>query len=433
MHKHADKGDEMNSDKMGKDGSAAARSSCVSTRTTLRINFKGCLRLFALFPLVAFVHQGMSADYISVGNSVPPNARPVAAANYSATSAGPPCSVSDGASDRQVDTAIGSVVLGTSSLGDGTKDAAGEFVADVMIKKGIVGPGVADKATKENADVRASIENYYQEYRRLADEGKVTPELRDQYAKEKIGPRLDRININEVNWLGKEPERSRMAGQVKAKIELVGIERQAGEKNALRFADENVLEQQKYKSKSKDPDYQPLSQEEARKRQLEIFIRDFEKSPQYLEAERMKTSMNSAKAEIESRNQPRIRCQATEAATEALPRRGGNAGSALFQNAINQAEQDERDPPAREARERAAKLRAIEQERQASARAAADARAEARDGASWGDLIRGVADVVKARADSKAKASGSGRGQNGNQCPDGYGLVNDKCRAGVAQ
>ena len=42
----------------------------------------------------------------------------------------------------------------------------------------------------------------------------------------------------------------------------------------------------------------------------------------------------------------------------ALPRRGGNSGSAIFQEAINQAEEDVRDPSARVARERAARERA---------------------------------------------------------------------------
>lgn len=48
-----------------------------------------------------------------------------------------------------------------------------------------------------------------------------------------------------------------------------------------------------------------------------------------------------------------------DAGTEALPRRGGNSGSALFQNAINQAEQEEKDRPARVARERAVKAAAV--------------------------------------------------------------------------
>jgi hypothetical protein len=46
-----------------------------------------------------------------------------------------------------------------------------------------------------------------------------------------------------------------------------------------------------------------------------------------------------------------------------LPRRGGNAGTDLFQNSIAQSEQEERDRPVREAREKAERERLAEQQR----------------------------------------------------------------------
>lgn len=58
-----------------------------------------------------------------------------------------------------------------------------------------------------------------------------------------------------------------------------------------------------------------------------------------------------------------------------LTRRGEKAGSAMIQGAINQADQEERDRPAREARERAEIARAAEQKRIADEQAAANARA----------------------------------------------------------
>lgn len=56
-----------------------------------------------------------------------------------------------------------------------------------------------------------------------------------------------------------------------------------------------------------------------------------------------------------------------DAVTAALPRRGGGSSSVLFQNAITQSEQEERDRPAREAREKAERERLAEQQRLASA------------------------------------------------------------------
>lgn len=109
----------------------------------------------------------------------------------------------------------------------------------------------------------------------------------------------------------------------------------------------------------------------------------------------------------------------------ALIRRGDNSGSALFKSAIDQAAQDERDRPAREARERLAAARAAEAERQQKEQerlqeeqAAAAARAwSAEDRRGLSDALKGLATAVDAYSKSKGKAGVSAGGTSTGSIP----------------
>jgi len=129
--------------------------------------------------------------------------------------------------------------------------------------------------------------------------------------------------------------------------------------------------------------------------------------------------------------------------TVALPRRGGNSGSELFQKAITQAEQEERERPMREAREREAsarevrerpmrEARAAEQERLASIKAGADARAyeeaqarkseqDARETAeAMGQLLGVIGQIQKNKADHE-------QATNWDKCTATFQDENGKC------
>lgn len=67
--------------------------------------------------------------------------------------------------------------------------------------------------------------------------------------------------------------------------------------------------------------------------------------------------------------------ETADTTTAVLKRRGSNSGAEMIQGAINQADQEERDRPAREARKRAEMARAAEQKRIEEEQAAANARA----------------------------------------------------------
>jgi hypothetical protein len=121
----------------------------------------------------------------------------------------------------------------------------------------------------------------------------------------------------------------------------------------------------------------------------------------------------------------------------ALIRRGDNSGSALFKSAIDQAAQDEKDRPAREAAERLAKARAAEAERlqkeqellqeQAASRAPVQSEEERR---AWADALKGLAGAVKAYSDSKAKAGVSTGGAPSGSipvCTPGAGYDAKRC------
>jgi len=109
-------------------------------------------------------------------------------------------------------------------------------------------------------------------------------------------------------------------------------------------------------------------------------------------------------------------------------RRGSNSATTLFQNAIDQAEQDERDRPARQARERAAKLRTAEQERLAPPQAGADARAlqeQARQSEREArELAKALADLANAIAQSRnAKQAPAPSGPGGSSGQGGCGGI----------
>jgi hypothetical protein len=363
-------------------------STPLTHRTGLNVRWWCLAVLFVLTP----VPDGMAGDPVSDDNS----AQPAVTAPTTR-----PC-----VTNRQVDAALADAMAGPAgmpgpnslptpkslrgptdvgknigkTLGNQGKAALQEGIsegADVFA-------GIRAKSQKENAEIRTHIESLYQEYRRLAAEGKVTGELRDVYAKEKIGPRLDTIKMNEINWQGVSADRGRVAGHVHAYVELVEIERQEieglkhhvdTEKTCL----QNWAIQVKHKAISKDKAYQVPPWEEARASCLAHFKKMFYHSPQYLKAQEFKRRIAVLQAQGERIEQASKDCEGEDAAPVALRRRSVDSGTDRFQKAIEQAEQEERDRPAREARERAAQARAAEAERLTRIKEAERARAYERE------------------------------------------------------
>lgn len=429
----------MNKDKIYKDGYVGAQLSCISANLS-QINFKCGLQLLAVYTLLVFASKGLAGDVVSGGNSVQ------TAVTASATR---PC-----VTDRQADAALAGAMTGPASMPGpdsikipkevhGPTDVLKEIGKNLgNLEKAVVTKGKSEgadtytgiraKVENQNSEARALIERLYQEYRRLAAEGKVTAELREMYAKEKIGPRLDTINVNEANWLGGNADRSRMAGQVYAYVELVEIERQETERLEYHADTEKTCQQNwairvKHKTISKDKDYQVGTWDEERKICLAHFKKQFYQSPQYLKAELLKKTIAEQKSRAEAAALASKECEDAKAPT-ALPRRGKNSGSEMFQQAITQAEQDERDRPAREARERLEKARAAGREQQERAQAEANARAYARQQAEksaqdarelregLGQLLDAYGQYQKAKQDAKRPApspGGSGGGCGG--------------------
>ncbi len=391
--------------------------SFASTRTASRTGLKCGSWVLAAISLLVFAHEGVSGDVISPGGGVPPIAAKPAARSC--------------LTDRQVDAIAGADVAegkpGPRELGELFAEDAWDGLNKAS--KGALAPGIQAKTEEENSEVRAHITQFYQDYRRLAAAGKLTPADTGLYAKTNIGPRLDKIYINELNWLGKKPDRSRMAGQVYAYIALVEIARQEGEKNAMN-GESLMAAQNGLKSESKNKDYPPLSQEEYQKRSLAVFKYDFEHSPQYERAEALKKAVASRMIEREAAEKANEECERAQRkpvdeATVTL-RRDHNSGSALVQDAIRQSEQDERDRPAREARARSEQARAQAEEaaRLTSEQRAATERAHKQDdGIGLGDVIRALGGAAEAYA--KSKAGGSSTGRSGDCGP---GLVNDMGR-----
>lgn len=113
--------------------------------------------------------------------------------------------------------------------------------------------------------------------------------------------------------------------------------------------------------------------------------------------------------------------------TAVLMRRGSNSGAEMIQGAIKQAEQEERDRPARVARERAEMARAAEQKRIADEQAAANARAyeqqqawkreeDSRDtAAALSTLLGTIATIEQGKAD-RAQARQSANPTYRNKC-----------------
>lgn len=354
----------MSKDKIFKDGCVGTQLSCRSANLS-QIKFKCCLQLLATYALLVLASKGLAGEIVSDGNSVH---------TAVAASATRPC-----VTDRQVDTALGDAMTGPARMPGpdsikipkemrGPTDVLKEIGKNLgNLEKAAVTKGKSEgadtftgiraKVENQNSEARAHIERLYQEYRRLAAQGKVTAGLRDTYAKEKIGPRLDTINVNETNWLGGDADRSRMAGQVYAYVELVEIERQETERLEYHADTEKTCQQNwairvKHKTISKDKDYQVGTWDEERKICLANFKKQFYQSPQYLKAELLKKTIAEQKPRAEAAALASKECEDAEAPT-ALPRRGGSSGAEMFQQAINQAEQEERERPIREARERA--------------------------------------------------------------------------------
>jgi len=412
------------------------------------MKFRLASRLLAALPLSAFVPTAMASDgTFLLGDSAPPaaTAPTVPAAHRAVTPPTRPCPPVEGPgymtpmglTDKQADAALESAMFPESKT---SAAAVAEDVAAAAASTGVIDGGVRLKALQGIAESRLSIEHFYREYRSMANEGKVNAATRDLYAKERIGPRLDSIYTTEVNWLGKEPDGQRRAGQVQARVKLAEIEYQAALNNAQLEADRLVILQWKYKHESKDRSYEPLTREAALKAVQESLKRSYESSPEYLEGERAKQLQPEPKKVETKGSQNLTDCpQGKEASVEVL-RRGASSGTALFQGAINQAKQDEIDRPAREARERIERARAAGQEREAKARAAkndatarafeqqqaqrqAAAAARSDSASETAELVNGALSILgtvleakAARAGARAGASGSGPGASTSGC-----------------
>lgn len=412
----------MSKDKIFKDGCIGMQLSCRSANLS-QIKFKCCLQLLAIYALLVLASKGLAGDIVSDGNSV----------HTAVTASTRPC-----VTDRQVDTALGDAMTGPARMPGpnsikipkemrGPTDVLKEIGKNLgNLEKAAVTKGKSEgadtftgiraKAENQNSEARAHIERLYQEYRRLAAEGKVTAGLRDTYAKEKIGPRLDTINVNETNWLGGSADRSRMAGQVYAYVELVEIERQETERLEYHADTEKTCQQNwtirvKHKTISKDKDYQVGTWDEERKICLAHFKKQFHQSPQYLKAELLKKTIAEQKPRAEAAALASKECEDAEAAPTALPRRGKNSGSEMFKQAINRAEQDEIDRPAREARERVERARvAAEQARLEREQQAAQANTVNDSAGSASELVSGILSIFGAVSDARAARSGRSAG-----------------------
>ena len=306
--------------------------SLTSAPLTHRTRFNVKWRFLAVLLVLAPVPNGVAGDPVSDDNSA------------QSTVTAPtkrPC-----VTNRQVEAALSEAVTGPTGIsgsiaikaprpphsatdvGKANGQAAGNL-EKAAVKEGIreghdVVAGVRAKSQKNNSEIRAHIETLYHEYRRLAAEGKVTAELRDVYAKEKIGPRLDSIRMNEINWQGRAA-RGDAAGQVYAYVELVEIERQEIE-GLTHHADtektclQNWAIQVKYKAISKDKDYDVPTWEEARASCLAHFKKRFYDSPQYLKAQDSKKRIAELQAQAERIEQASKDCEGANAAPVA-PRR----------------------------------------------------------------------------------------------------------------
>lgn len=256
----------------------------------------------------------------------------------------------------------------------------------------------------------------------MANEGKVNSATRDVYAREKIGPRLDSINMTEANWLGKEPDRQRRAGQVQARVKLAEIEYQAALNNAQVEADRLVASQWKYKHESKDKRYEPLTREAALQAVQETLKRSYESSPEYLEGERAR-QLQPVPQKVETKgSQNLLDCrQGKEASVEVL-RRGANSGTAMFQNAIDRAALGHADQPGRSpgVRTNAAADRAQVTPQTAASVAAEDS------GSNAAEVVRGVLSILGAVLDAKAARAGVQAGKSGS----GPSATTSACKGG---
>ena len=114
--------------------------SWVSTRMASRIDFKRCVRLLAVIPFLAFAHKGMAADFISVGDGVPPAMRVPTSATTS--NSGIPQLSADPCINIPCLKAAETIYRDNSNRNTDSKlieEEAKSLMVDVLLKQGVDG------------------------------------------------------------------------------------------------------------------------------------------------------------------------------------------------------------------------------------------------------------------------------------------------------